>query len=466
MPINSFVDYPMSWRPDRHELTRPIYLSLARMLERDIAEGFLPPGTKLPPQRELADFLDINFTTVTRAYKTCELKGLLHAVTGSGTFVSANAARSVTISRDRVPVECIDFGLVASFEQSNFMVAEAARTVAARAGLERFLNYDDPAGLPGQKEAALRWMRPLGIRASADRVAIVSGAQNALVVTLLALFEPGSRIAVDTYTYSNFIELAKSFRIKLVPVAGDRSGMLPGELEACCRAFEIQGIFLMPSCCNPTSIFVTNERRQALAAVIEAHGLLVIEDDIHAALLLGSTEEAGIPMYALLPERTVYICSTSKSICSGLRVAYVVFGEALREKMLRAVYHVNVKTSSLDVEIVTELIDSGRARDIVAYKKSLARGANDLFDQFFPQPESPGHPLGFFRWLRLPRPMHAARLESDLLAAGVRVFHSDRFLAGAGASGDYLRIALSSTASLDELERGLRILRDNLQGGA
>lgn len=62
--------------------------------------------------------------------------------------------------------------------------------------------------------------------------------------------------------------------------------------------------------------------------------------------------------------------------------------------------------------------------------------------------------------------MHAARLESDLLAAGVRVFHSDRFLAGAGASGDYLRIALSSTGSLDELERGLRILQGNLQGGA
>ncbi|CAM3561081.1 MULTISPECIES: aminotransferase class I/II-fold pyridoxal phosphate-dependent enzyme [Saccharibacillus] len=110
-------------------------------------------------------------------------------VTGSGTFVSANAAR---------------------------------------AGLERFLNYHDPADLPGQKEAALRWMRPLGIRASAERVAIVSGAQNALVVTRLALFEPGSRIAVDTHTYSNFIELAKSLRIKLVPVAGDCSGMLPG----------------------------------------------------------------------------------------------------------------------------------------------------------------------------------------------------------------------------------------------
>lgn len=463
MPINSFVDYPMSWRPDRRELDRPIYLSLARMLERDIARGLLPPGTKLPPQRELADFLDINFTTVTRAYKTCELKGLLHAVTGSGTFVSATAARSVTISRDRVPLECIDFGLVASFEQSNFMVAEATRRVIERSGLERLLNYDDPAGIPRQREIALRWMRSLGITASdPDQVAVVSGAQNALTITLLALFEPGSRIAVDEYTYSNFIELAKSLRIKLIPVAGDRLGMLPRELDACCRASELQGVFLMPSCCNPTAIFVPNDRRRALAAVIEAHGLIVIEDDIHAALLQGMTSEDGIPMRELLPEQTIYICSTTKSICSGLRVAFVVFPETMRERMLKAIYHVNVKTSSLDAEIVIETIDSGAARDIVAYKKSLAKSANDLFAEYFPQPDDPGHPLSFFRWLRLPEPVHASRFESDLLARGVRVFHSDRFLVGSGSRDDHLRIALSSTSSLEELRTGLEILRGSL----
>ena len=52
----------MSWKPERSKLKRPIYLSLAEQLEKDIAAGFLLPGTKLPPQRELADFLDISFT--------------------------------------------------------------------------------------------------------------------------------------------------------------------------------------------------------------------------------------------------------------------------------------------------------------------------------------------------------------------------------------------------------------------
>ena len=89
MPFNSFDDYPMSWRPGRAELYAPIYQSLADLLEQDIHSGALPAGTKLPPQRELADFLDLNPSTVTKAYKLCEVRGLVHAVVG---MTAANQA--------------------------------------------------------------------------------------------------------------------------------------------------------------------------------------------------------------------------------------------------------------------------------------------------------------------------------------------------------------------------------------
>lgn len=89
MPVNSFENYPMSWKPQKSQLERPYYLSLASLLEQDIRSGTLKENTKLPPQRELADFLDLNLSTITRAYKLCELKGLLYAVTGRGTFVSS-----------------------------------------------------------------------------------------------------------------------------------------------------------------------------------------------------------------------------------------------------------------------------------------------------------------------------------------------------------------------------------------
>ena len=57
MPVNSFENYPMSWKPILQRNKKALYLALAEELENDIHAGRLRPGTKLPPQRELADFL-------------------------------------------------------------------------------------------------------------------------------------------------------------------------------------------------------------------------------------------------------------------------------------------------------------------------------------------------------------------------------------------------------------------------
>ena len=143
MPVNSFIDYPMSWKPDRSRLKRPVYLSLARKLEEDILTGELAPGTKLPPQRELADYLDINFTTVTRAYKLCEEKGLLYGKTGSGTFVAPSTIRDHTISLIHSGGS-IDLALVASFEQCNHMVKNAAKKAAGKSFSGGFLKEKAP----------------------------------------------------------------------------------------------------------------------------------------------------------------------------------------------------------------------------------------------------------------------------------------------------------------------------------
>ncbi|MBL3641651.1 PLP-dependent aminotransferase family protein [Bacillus sp. RHFB] len=461
MPVNSFDNYPMSWKPDKNALKRPFYKSLASLLEQDIINGFLAPGTKLPPQRELADFLDLNFTTITRSYKLCEVKGLIYAVTGSGTFVAPNATRSITISADKT-ANSIDLGFVASFEQTNDIVSETLQKTVNKSYLEQLLNYNDPTGIPHQKTAALNWMESFGIHADQEHIAIVSGAQNALAVALAALFEPGNRIATDLYTYSNFIELAKMFHIKLVPIPGDQFGMQPDELEKQCHQTNIDGIFLMPSCNNPTTIMMSDIRKQELAAVIRKHRLILIEDDIHAFLTAGIISDYRQPMFQLLPEQSVYICGTSKSICSGLRVAYMVYGETLREKISQAIFNINVKTSSFDAEVITELILSGKAHEIVSHKKRLAQTANDIYSEYFPLRKDVGHPLSLYRWLPIKGNNDALQLETDLKKRGIRVFHSNRFQSGQTTPDMYLRIALSSTNSFDELKIGLDILKQYL----
>lgn len=69
MSVNSYKNNPLSWQPDKTLLKSPIYKSLVDLLQEDILSNQLIQDTKLPSQRELADFLDLNFTTVGQAYQ-------------------------------------------------------------------------------------------------------------------------------------------------------------------------------------------------------------------------------------------------------------------------------------------------------------------------------------------------------------------------------------------------------------
>jgi len=76
------------------------------------------------------------------------------------------------------------FGFVASFEQSNEPIVDVMPKVVNKSYASQLLNYNDPTGIPHQKEAGLNWMKSFGIHADRENMAIVSGAQNALAIAL------------------------------------------------------------------------------------------------------------------------------------------------------------------------------------------------------------------------------------------------------------------------------------------
>ena len=154
-------------------------------------------------------------------------------------------------------------------------------SVSKNAALNSLLNYRDPLGTHFQRATAAEWLQTQGVRTNAEEVAIVSGVQNGLAVTLAAAFSPGQRIAVDRYTYSNFIELAQLYHLEIVPIGYDSEGWT--QSIYCKNAKEkIHGIFLMPACNNPIGFQMSSARRMTLAEIIQQEHLWVIEDDIHS----------------------------------------------------------------------------------------------------------------------------------------------------------------------------------------
>jgi DNA-binding transcriptional regulator YhcF (GntR family) len=65
----------------------PIYMQIVERLHSLMVAGKLSPGDQLPPVRQLAETLQINFNTVARAYRWLEEAGLLSMRQGRGTYV-------------------------------------------------------------------------------------------------------------------------------------------------------------------------------------------------------------------------------------------------------------------------------------------------------------------------------------------------------------------------------------------
>ncbi len=69
------------------------YVGLVDALEQDIRAGVIAAGDRLPPQRSIAESLDLDLTTVTRAFNEAHRRGLIEAQIGRGTFVKNIAGR-------------------------------------------------------------------------------------------------------------------------------------------------------------------------------------------------------------------------------------------------------------------------------------------------------------------------------------------------------------------------------------
>ena len=452
MPVNSFQNYPMSWKPKREALGKgPLYLSLASLLEQDILSGKLLTGTRLPPQRELADYLDLNFTTVTRAYDLCRSKKLVYGITGRGTFVSSIPG----VADESRQSDCVDLGVVQGFTEIGAKeIVRAARTALGRDTAERLFNYGNRDGMERHREAARQWLLRCGVESEKEGIIVFPGVQGALSSALLSVFRTGDMIAVDTFTYANFISLAHLAHVKLVPVAGDSQGMLPDALARTAKRVPIRGLFIMPRHSNPTAITLSAERRRDIADICRAADLIVLEDDASFATV---DEQRLLPLQARIPERTLYLSGTARLIAAGLRIAYVACPERLRAPLQAAFHHTTIKASALDVEILSELILSGRADVVLRKKLQLARQANQLFAEVFPE-FGKGDGESLFRTIPLPETHgRAHEVEERALDAGIRVLHSDRYLVGKGEP--FLRISLSSAGTMAELATGLRRLR-------
>ncbi len=451
----------ITWFPELKEGNEPIYKAVANALEEDIKKGILKPGFKLPPQRVLADFLGINHSTITRAFKICELKGLIRGTVGRGTFVASDAAIPDNLLSSRDGVKIIDMGMVLPLYEVNNLIAEVLKEIYSNIDYGSILRYAPPEGLIKHRYIASKWLSNFSIECEPEHVLIASGTQNALAVILAMLFEKGDKVIVDEYTYTGFKTLAKIFGIALVPVKINESGLDVSELKAVCRKEKVKGIYLIPDCHNPTSVSLTEQSRIEIAEIIEKHNLLLIEDSPY----LFTVQSSNKPISSYVPENSIFIAATSKAISPSFRISYVKSPNKFSDRLSNGINNLTWMASPLNAEIISQIIQSTKYNDIISVKINKIKERNHMVDKILCNFNLVKNDTSFFRYLKLPYNLTGKEVEYNCLEKGVQVFCAERFSVNPNLNKGAVRLSVSGPETMEDLKKGLYIIRDILNSG-
>ncbi|WP_228152871.1 aminotransferase-like domain-containing protein [Marinobacter guineae] len=402
-----------------------LYNQVADQLQALIHEGVYRDGDRLPGVRVLSRQLGVSISTILQAHQTLEARGFLQARERSGYFVRLPAvdAPEPVMHRHRsrpVPVSAREMTLDLCADEQKRMVPLATaiphpdylplRQIqqstlwAARRGLET-LDYAFPGKESFRRQIAQR-MATLGVPVTPDDVLATNGAQEAIILALRAVTQPGDIVAVESPSFPGILQALEVVGLKVIEIPTHPSEGLSLEgLQLALEQWPLKACVVVTNHSNPMGARMSDERKKQLVSMLAAAAVPLIEDDIY-----GDLHHSGDrPRPAKAFDRTdnvIYCSSFSKTISPGLRLGWMVPGRYMASARQHK-YFVNLATSSIPQMAVAHFLEQGGYdRYLRTARQHYREGTERMrtaVARSFPEGTAVSRPQGgFVLWVQLP----------------------------------------------------------------
>ncbi|MDE6887974.1 MAG: PLP-dependent aminotransferase family protein [Eubacterium sp.] len=459
-----------------------LYEQIYASLRRDILEGRLSCGERLPSARLLASQLQVSRSTVDAAYAQLVSEGYLNARRGSGYYVcEAGELYDFTKGKDgSIADETVQLREEKKLEQLsvkyNFLPGQvddgafaynAWRKCTKEALLElessrSLLRAGHPQGEYALRRAIAAYLyQARGVRCEPKQLVI--GAGNEYLLQLLGQLLDGPRkVVMESPTYLQAYHTFCNIGYAVCAVSMDEEGMRTEELPA----EGVSLVYVMPSHQFPLGAVMPLRRRIMLLKWAAAGaGRYIIEDDHDSEF-----RYKGRPIPSLQgmakQEHVIYLGTFSNSIMPSVRMSYMVLPHPLLKAYEARCGFYASTVSRLAQMTVCRFLEQGYFERHLNKMRGVYRARHDTLLQLLKDKPWVYRIYGSYAGLHLAVEL-ACPLTEDALAVRARAFG----IAVQGMSGCYIAgkkkpderpVLLLGFGNLTQaqLQEGVQVLED------
>lgn len=318
---------------------KPLFEQVYEHIWNRIQRGEWREHEKLPSIRALAEELNVHRLTVFKAYQQLKEMKKVYVKDKSGYYVHPGGT---------LPFDDLDSPIVSSYVQKSHL-SEIHRVPATYQFSYALI---DPNLLPNryfseymkdifdlypkvlssystvQGDEELRdalgqyFMRKYPFHVTADEIMITSGSQQAINLLARLLVQPMDAVLLERPTYSAAIDIFQQQGAKIIPVDIHPYGYDLEQVESYMQQYKPRLFYLNPTFHNPTGFTVPTKQRKQLVELAEKYRCFLIEDDPFRDIYFDRQPPPPLFTYGT-NGFSVYICSFSKYIAPGLRIAAI-----------------------------------------------------------------------------------------------------------------------------------------------
>jgi len=332
-----------------HNSSRPLYLQILDIITCEITNHTLPPGSKLPPERELATLFAVSRTTAINAYRHLEQQGLIQTKIGSGTYVVDTPMNSThatppmpwnqlfsphpqspvsSILRELVstPVSLQDISLAAGTPDPALYPFHIFTDL-----FHKYSSKIDHADLghiategytPLRQTLAAMHNQADSTPTTTENVLILSGSQQGIYLISKIFLQPGDCVIVESPTYIGAIQVFHNAGVRILTLPSNTS--LPfALLEDYLIRYRPKLFYIIPTFQNPNGRVIPLNERLELLKLAARHQLIIVEDDPYSQLYYNDPPPPSLKALDHY-NGVIYLGSFSKTLFPGLRTGWMV----------------------------------------------------------------------------------------------------------------------------------------------